>query len=341
MRLPDDVQKSVVFLGRWKYEDNGSQSFHPEGTGFLVASESTSLPGFSMTYLVTARHVADLVEPDVVVRFNRKDGSADLVEIEGIKWFTHPTDKSVDVAVLPWFPPNEADFNCLPRRNTFLSDEKINSKGIGAGDETYTVGLFNPVIGRQKNRPIVRTGHVAMSPPEQVPVSDWAKPTIEAFLIEMRSLGGLSGSPVFVQRSIEVQPTEGTGRVPLAAGAIFLLGLMHGHWSVPKKSIDYPGDEDSAVMLSSGIAIVVPSMRIAEVIDQPELVRLLSETEKETLSKNPAILDGASPQAVRPEMRPVLEASLSAPPMFRASSLSTTAPDRRGKDGGPPTKADN
>jgi hypothetical protein len=341
MRLPDDVQESVVFLGRWKFDESGMRCFDTEGTGFLVESESKSLSGFAMTYLVTAKHVLDVLEPDVVVRFNKKDGSADYVEITDASWFVHPTDKSVDVALLPWAPPQTAKFKVITRDVTFLTKENINSKGIGTGDETFAVGLFYPVIGQKANRPIVRTGHMAMSPPEHVPVDKWVTPTMEGFLVEMRSLGGLSGSPVFVQRSIEVMPTEGTGRRPLAGGAIFLLGLMYGHWSVPKNTVDYPGDEDAADMLSAGIAIVVPAIKIAEVIDQPKLTNLLRERETAAIQRYPAIADGNSPQGVRPGTHEKLKAAVSAVPTQYTSRRPVTKKDRVGKGTEPPTTDEN
>jgi hypothetical protein len=208
MRLPDEVQKCVVFLGRRQAAHNGSRKFTPYGTGFLVSYPSPQIGDFEMTFLVTAKHIATKLEPDFDIRFNTKDGRADYIEVSGRRWFTHSSDRSVDAAVMPWGPPGEADSLWI-RHRMFTNPEKLLEKGIGVGDEVYATGLFSPVIGIDKNNPIVRSGHLAMSPPATVPLREWDTPTMEAYLIEMRSLGGLSGSPVFVQRSIEVQATGG------------------------------------------------------------------------------------------------------------------------------------
>src|SRR5262249_51151402 len=117
---------------------------------------------------------------------------------------------------------------------------------------------------------IVRSGHLALSPPEEMPINNWDTPMMRAFLIEMRSLGGLSGSPVFVQRSIAVQPIEETGRMPLAAGSIFLLGVMRGHWEVPQHALDYasPPHGKEQDLLNAGIAIVQPADQVVEIMEQ-------------------------------------------------------------------------
>ena len=57
MRVPDDVLKSVVFLGR-VLEKGSTREFRFLGTGFFVSVPS-SLPDLAYVYLVTAQHVAD------------------------------------------------------------------------------------------------------------------------------------------------------------------------------------------------------------------------------------------------------------------------------------------
>ncbi len=75
----------------------------------------------------------------------------------------------------------------------FATDEIIKDQNIGLGDEVFITGLFGYVAGSQKNIPIVRVGNIAMMPDEKVPTE--GEP-MEAYLIEARSMGGLSGSPV-------------------------------------------------------------------------------------------------------------------------------------------------
>jgi hypothetical protein len=63
--------------------------------------------------------------------------------------------------------------------------------------------------GRQRNIPIVRIGNVASMPHE--PVATKNRGAIEAYLVEARSVGGLSGSPVLVQLGIVRPKTDDPG----------------------------------------------------------------------------------------------------------------------------------
>lgn len=50
----------------------------------------------------------------------------------------------------------------------FLTEEIINEKKIGTGDEIYITGLFHKVTGKKRNLPIVRMGSVAMMENEPI-----------------------------------------------------------------------------------------------------------------------------------------------------------------------------
>lgn len=94
---------------------------------------------------------------------------------------------------------------------------------------------------------------------------------IEAYLIEARSVGGLSGSPVFVHmppiQQINGEITPGSG--PL----FYLLGLMHGHFDIPKLNEDVVKEErENTDQINTGIGIVIPVEKILETIrDNAEL----------------------------------------------------------------------
>ena len=86
-----------------------------------------------------------------------------------------------------------------------------------------------------------------------------------AFLIEARSTGGLSGSPVFVFKDT----------------SIYLLGLMHGHWDLKVGSIvdtlEIDAVNQQAERVNMGIANVVPAQFIRETLEQPDLVKSRAE----------------------------------------------------------------
>ena len=110
---------------------------------------------------------------------------------------------------------------------------------------------------------------------------------MEAFLIESRSIGGLSGSPVFVKvaeprtgghtlrikgRRMRVSETR-----ELGVDRIYLLGLVHGHWDIPPSQVDAAIVDNSRESVNVGIAIVVPAQKILEVLNHPEFERSRNE----------------------------------------------------------------
>lgn len=103
---------------------------------------------------------------------------------------------------------------------------------------------------------------------------------MEAYLVEARSIGGISGSPVFARRTISVIWNDEISNrtTPVKAlhgltGEVHLIGMMHGHWDVKESEINQarmvPTRDPQGVNV--GIAIVVPMHKIIETINQPEL----------------------------------------------------------------------
>jgi len=229
-----------------------------KGTAFFVGVPSESIEGLDYVYLVTAKHVAKRLEgKEFLVRINTRAGGSAILKGQGTRWWYHPTDESVDVGLITFSPPPEFEYMRI-QTSSFLSDEIIRKKSIGPGDEVFITGLFAQLSGLQRNLPIVRMGNIAMIPGESVPTSIG---DIEAYLVEARSIGGLSGSPAFVRETVY----EGIG-------SFYLLGLMHGHWDIPAKNRSDIGDVYSKGTVNMGIAIVVPAKKILEVLNQPQLV---------------------------------------------------------------------
>ena len=110
----------------------------------------------------------------------------------------------------------------------------------------------------------------------------------EVYLIEARSIGGLSGCPVFVS------PTE-TLTIPNAVnqlgetqslairfpGTYYLMGLMHRHWDIdPEEKNEAEPVKTRPYAVNLGIAVVVPARKILEVIYHPELVTMREKCEQ-------------------------------------------------------------
>lgn len=278
MQIPDEIRKCVVFIGR--STDTGMNLY---GTGFFVVEEGKYETNF--TYLVTAKHIlAKICETNpnelIYLRVNHKEGTKYSLPTNFSQWIPHP-DLTIDIAVLPCMKLGLGDVDYLSYPLVRIStDEVINKEHIDIGDEVFLPGLFLKHKGEAKNIPIVRIGNIAAMPDEQV---ETKYGMMDAYLIECRSIGGLSGSPVFVNlgstRVIDgglagyVPPKEGVFDYPF-----YLLGVMHGHWEKSESSvdtfIDSKGEEQSVNM---GIAIVIPISKIIEAIDQPKVKQMKDE----------------------------------------------------------------
>jgi len=84
------------------------------GTGFIVTMPSDfddSNLGKQFLYIVTAKHVIDgLQGADCGVRINNADGTSSMLTAPK-RWWFHPTDETVDFAVMPFGPPKDVPFN--------------------------------------------------------------------------------------------------------------------------------------------------------------------------------------------------------------------------------------
>jgi len=267
MRVNEEVRQCVFFLCSPKQLINGI-GVSLVGTGFIVSIPLKNKPEKSFLYLVTAKHVAErLAGKPYLIRMNTKKGSYNYISGAGETWFYHPTDDSVDVAVFPYAPSADVYQYKTISIASFLTDEIIEQKNIGIGDEVFITGLFAHACGSQRNQPIIRMGNIAMMPDEPLPTETG---NMEAYLIEARSIGGLSGSPAFVYET-----------VPVGLGNFYLLGLMHGHWDIPPgKKNDFHINDEIFGKVNMGIAIVVPAKIILEVINHPKLVELRKAAEE-------------------------------------------------------------
>lgn len=262
MRIPDEVLRCIAYVGVPRGGFERPEEMVAKGTGFFVTVPSRASAAVSHVYLVTARHVVEplLGRNDLLIRVNKAGGGPfyGLAGDEDLRWWFHPSDENVDVAVAGWSPPAEVDYRAIPT-NMFLTDDIIAGSDIGPGDEVFLAGLFVPLPGSDRNLPIVRVGHLAMMPTEPVPTREGPR---SGYLVEAKSLGGSSGSPTFVRSS------RGTN--------IYLLGLNRGHWNVSLNDLEN---------LNMGISFIVPAKKIREVLERPELVGARAERDEEIRAK--------------------------------------------------------
>jgi hypothetical protein len=269
MDIPPEMRKCVVFVG-WR---NNVGPYYLAGTAFFAGKgiEGTD-KGF--VYLITAKHVIDNIRDKgcdkVYLRVNLRNQSATWVETDIQSWKFHPDDLAldvVDVAVMIVNLSSAFDHRLLPL-TTFANDAFVQAN-IKVGLEIFLVGLFSNHSGKRKNIPIVRFGNIVAMPEEQIETEIGL---MDAYLVEVRSLGGISGSPVFVRfPGVTTHNTEEGPAVGLSE-VYSLLGLMHGHWSISRHAEgDTVADIRGEREVNMGIAIVVPASKILEVIQQPAI----------------------------------------------------------------------
>lgn len=273
LRIPDALLKCVAFI-------SGTDP-NPLyiGTAFIVGVAGQY--GNAYTHAVTAKHVAVNFEgKGFRLGVNFKDGQAGWLE-SNLQWWYHPTEAdAVDVAVTPFVASERTDVEYVPE-GIFTTDERIQRYHIGVGDEINVIGLFTKFFGSTKHIPIVRTGNIAMMPTDKMPVNDGESET-DVYLVEGRSIGGLSGSPVFVRHTVSMDSIAAkTGEFQRISGVsqLHLLGLIHGHWDVRNGG----GNVQAAETVNMGIALVIPAQKILEVLYHPGLVKLREQQDEEFL----------------------------------------------------------
>jgi hypothetical protein len=251
----------VVFLGYRRADGKEGLSGSAFFLGRVIAED---VPDRIFSYLVTAKHVIQSITKKgmdtVIVRANHRDGRHVGIETKASAWMMHD-DPSVDVAVLKFIVPNDLDHTSFPCYACDLSQLATDVPPPDVGDELFFTGLFSEHFGRTRNIPIVRVGNIAALPEEPISTK---MGKMKAYLVEARSIGGLSGSPVFINLS----GMRGGGIS--AGGNFFLLGLIHGHFDTDDSDVDALVVDDGLekTNVNMGIGIVVPSERILEVINK-------------------------------------------------------------------------
>jgi hypothetical protein len=281
MHVPDVIMDCVCFVEAVEHKADDEEIIL--GTAFVVVVDI----GFAKKatpYIVTAKHCLGDGD-EVILAFNGANGSArvSLVTKRG-DWLLHPT---ADVAAINAAPSRATtDYKWLPAETLALEPWRHEFQ-IGPGDELFVTGLLIHHIGVTRNMPIVRLGCIAALPADPVKLETGADVVA---LAEVRSIGGLSGSPVFVHlpfwRDTEPAPGSGghilvfpeEGETAWHGGEYRLLGLMHGFYPVGKDDPDnVSGGEEN---LNTGIAVVVLADRIMDIINRPDQIE-----RRETMKK--------------------------------------------------------
>jgi hypothetical protein len=336
MQVTDHHFKTVAFLCFDIERDPGVVERTPVGSAFFVLVQEE--PDIALGYVVTARHcIEGAAGRPIYLRVNVA-GSFDDIETTPDQWICHD---SADVAIAPFLAsrPGGYNLNALGLNEFVDSDYRFQTEGatwtgvttgnltptnfigVQAGHEVFFVGLFVQHYGNKENLPVARFGQIARMPVEPVwferPDGTYAEQL--AYLVECRSWGGFSGSPVYWRHPsvllvplnlppdapYDVQKLSKNGRILIQspdAEVSALLGLVSGHFDIKQKAMvegDIQGSITTAI--NSGIAVVTPAEAIRELLMREDVVEERKEVAKVDKPKGVITQDAAADGSVSRE----------------------------------------
>jgi hypothetical protein len=269
MKLPEEVRKCAFYV---VYNDGTRLCFG--GTGYFVAADVDGSETHKSFFAVTARHVLSMISRKAVdgkayLRLNRLNKELGLLPIPLSDWFFHPDDPVLDIALA--YVRYQRDWDHLGvHTSLLLNDDVAKAHEVGVGDAVAVTGLFSKHPGTRRNIPIVRTGNLAalIEEPIRVTLPGGTHVDVEAYLIETRSFGGLSGSPVFLNLG-DVRRINGEIKYATKP-TYFLLGQVFGHWN---EEVSTPLEGTSSMtqqeIVNLGISIVIPARHVGEALEGP------------------------------------------------------------------------
>lgn len=244
--------------------------------GFVVSVPGTLRPLNRSLYFVTCNHVLDVFRRDVVVRFNTRTGCDSLSFAKN----SFIRKKLLDIAVAPFKLPSGFPIVHIGTE-TFIKSADLYDRSIGAGDDVFMVSrvVLETVRYKQRNIAMLRFGNIALVPQAEE----------DFYLVEMRSIAGHSGSPVFVY---SVPSVLGSRRKDELDFAPMFLGINRGHLRDYEQIVDLRSKKAHPRLVAEtnlAMSQVVPAWYIDSVLNENALKS--RRLECETLGPLPEIIE--------------------------------------------------
>jgi hypothetical protein len=278
-------------------EDDAEEDSRYGGTAFLLdvrGVEPTDWGDYTNSqslYVVTAAHVVK-DRGTRVLRVNDKRGDGwEPYPVDAEKWIL---DEENDLAVLPVERTFlDYDVDCFPAER-IITEPLFDEEGFGPGDDVVMVGRFREYGGTARNYPSVRFGNISNLPHEDIKLEHSNRP---AFLVEMRSRGGFSGSPVYIFQSylagvpLDLSGIDETGRGIFGTLRVksepYLLGVDLGQFptwlevSTKPKEIplerltkkDVKTNKALAVKELSAVTVVRPGWNLVNLLTRKDVMK--------------------------------------------------------------------
>ncbi len=224
------------------------------GTGFLVNVPSETIPNGYYPYVVTAAHViANQQKMEVEVSIPRPSGG--MYEPVVVSDWHRPLP-NVDLAVA--FFPSTGEHKAIygVDEADLVPNQWIQMLSLG-GEVAY-VGILTPL-----DRPMVRTGTIGAIDQEKLELEGY---DYTGHLIDCRSYGGFSGSPVFAGIA---KPGLGVDAEynGLPLGTMVYFGFVCGMFT------EHLAEKNEWASSRYGVGVMVRSIEIREALMSPELRR--------------------------------------------------------------------
>jgi len=210
----------------------------------------------------------------------------DTIALTKSDWIHHSGGD--DLAVCPVILPETIYRAHLVGIHQFITIEMVTEYGIGIGDEVFVIGRFVTREGKQRNIPTARFGAIAQMNEEPI----WHEYGFqqEAFLAEVRSISGFSGSPVFVH----IPPWSWRpDRDPTSKGyGQWLLGVDFCHLASPEWVRDPQSiagkrlDNGGYVNSNTGLMGVIPAWKLHDLLMEEPLVEARERNEQMLRERN-------------------------------------------------------
>jgi hypothetical protein len=282
-RIADHILDSIVYLYPTRGDAEAGESIG--GCGFLMRWQDDTDLKREQVYIVTNWHVV-YEDVNLWVRLNTSDGAIDTFDTEEKDWFRHP--EGDDLAICPIeLDETRYLYKCVPN-SMCLSKSIVDIFNIGPGDDAYSVGRFINHEGKQKNLPTTRFGCIAQMPWEKINQLRKNEPAFdqESFLLEMRSIGGYSGAPIYMEfptwaptrpgQKVSMPPDRSISHGPWLLGINW--GYLVGEPLAVYRRGDKPSDPDEDTRYyaasNSGLMAAVPAWKLTEFLNDPRVARL-------------------------------------------------------------------
>lgn len=279
-RIPDNHLQTVAFLYPTEADARAGQKVGGSG---LVISVASGVADWRIRYIVTNAHV---IEPaGAWVRLNYPGPERFWFGyIPFAAWINNGVD-DVAIALLA-LPPHVTPYeNWVPE--TSVTRDFAHEFRVGPGDDIYMVGRYVGHGGRLTNNPIARFGVIALMPSEEDLVRDHRGKDVEAYLVEMRSQPGFSGSPVYLRiPQWSFRGISGDTSLEDNTERFRLLGIDTGfkQHMLPVKQLDQEGNWLKTNLHAehmSDISIVCPIWKVADLLNREDLDRQRREIGRE------------------------------------------------------------